>query len=701
MLQKYGFDTLTVCNAWQAIEAVQCSPHIDLVLMDIDLGHGEMDGTQAAEIILQQRDLPLIFLSGHTEREVVERTEGITSYGYIVKNSGETVLIASIKMAFRLFEARRLEQQKDAALRQSEERFRLAMEASQEGLWDSDLAAGTSYYSPAYWKILGYAPGEQLPYPKDWYSLVHPDDRAAVWQANQDCAENRVDSFLVEFRMRTRTGEWRWVQSRGKAFVRDAAGRAQRLLGTHIDITERKLAEAALAQSEQKFATAFQHAPVFMSISTIDEGRFISVNDAFVHVTGFTREEALGHTSGELGLLLPADRPQMIEALRTNGHVEEMAFTLYTKDKRPIQAAFNCEIILVGDKPHMLAIVQDMTARKQTEQALRQSEARFYQAFHAVPVALALSSLADGRYLEVNDEFTHLFGWSREQAIGRTAHELHLWADPGQRQVIMAQLQAHGAMRGFEMQVRAKSGQLKPILWSAELVPIGDELYVLAAALDITERKQMEQDRETALREKHDLLCELQHRTRNSFAAIDGLISFMAGANHNAATQAALAELGTWVKALTTLYDLLYTGETSAATPLDVYAARVAEALPRPPGLHLVQACDPILAPVRVATPLGLILTELLTNAIKHAFPAGRGGALSVTLRRAGERVTLQVADDGVGLPPGFDLARTSGLGLGLVQALAGQIGATFNIDNAAGTRCVVEFPLEAGEPIP
>ena len=104
-LKRHGYQVITVYTGEQAIDAVEKSPEIDLVLMDINLGRG-LDGTQAAERILRQRDLPLIFLSSHAEREVVEKTEGITSYGYIIKNSGETVLIASIKMAFRLFEAR-------------------------------------------------------------------------------------------------------------------------------------------------------------------------------------------------------------------------------------------------------------------------------------------------------------------------------------------------------------------------------------------------------------------------------------------------------------------------------------------------------------------------------------------------------------------------------------------------------------------
>ncbi|MFO7849551.1 MAG: response regulator, partial [Spirochaetia bacterium] len=112
MLKRNGYEVVTADSGEKAVAAVEDDRSIDLILMDIDLGEG-MDGTEAAEMILDKYDLPIAFLSSHTEPEIVEKTEGITSYGYIVKNSGETVLLASIRMAFRLYDAHReLKEQK-------------------------------------------------------------------------------------------------------------------------------------------------------------------------------------------------------------------------------------------------------------------------------------------------------------------------------------------------------------------------------------------------------------------------------------------------------------------------------------------------------------------------------------------------------------------------------------------------------------
>jgi len=104
ILEKYGYTVICVNSGEAAVEMAEKSPDIDLVLMDIDLGKG-MDGTMAANLILKKLEVPLIFLSSHEEREVIENTQTISSYGYVVKDSGEMALIVSIRTAFRLFDS--------------------------------------------------------------------------------------------------------------------------------------------------------------------------------------------------------------------------------------------------------------------------------------------------------------------------------------------------------------------------------------------------------------------------------------------------------------------------------------------------------------------------------------------------------------------------------------------------------------------
>jgi len=139
-LEKYGYSVVTVNSGEKAVAFAAGNPDIDLILMDIDLGSG-IDGTEAAAQILKIRDIPVVFLSSHTESDIVEKTERITSYGYVVKNSSITVLDASIKMAFKLFDAKIREQKKEELLKTSEEKFRMLFDHSPIAIWEEDFSA--------------------------------------------------------------------------------------------------------------------------------------------------------------------------------------------------------------------------------------------------------------------------------------------------------------------------------------------------------------------------------------------------------------------------------------------------------------------------------------------------------------------------------------------------------------------------------
>ncbi|HUI11052.1 MAG TPA: response regulator, partial [Bacteroidota bacterium] len=138
ILKKEGYEVVRALNAEKGIALVREEvPPVDMVLMDIDLGRG-MDGAEAARQILAARDIPVIFLTSHTEKEIIERTAGITNYGYVLKTSGEEVLSASIRMAFRLHDALR-------ALRESEEKYSKAFHTSPDSVNLNRLSDGVYF----------------------------------------------------------------------------------------------------------------------------------------------------------------------------------------------------------------------------------------------------------------------------------------------------------------------------------------------------------------------------------------------------------------------------------------------------------------------------------------------------------------------------------------------------------------------------
>jgi len=648
MLSRHGYQVVTAYSGEQAVGMAATRPEIDLVLMDIDLGKGRTDGTQAAEQILLQRDVPLIFLSSHTESEVVEKTEGITSYGYIVKHSGETVLLASIKMAFRLFEARLKEKAKDEALRESEERLRLTMDATQDGLWDWNIVTDEVIYSPAYWVMLGYEPIPGESTTKLWLERIHPDDREATLQANLDCIENRREAFACEFRMRSASGEWRWIHGRGKVVARDASGRATRLVGTHTDITERKRAEEAL---EKRILALTRPLEPGMADHIAFEDMFNladiqRMQDEFSNATGVA--SIITHPDGT-----PITRPS---------NFCRLCIDLIRQTEQGRLNCYHSDAVLGRSNPAGPTIQPCMSG-----------------------------GLWDaGAGISVGGQ--HVANWLIGQVRDETQTE--------------EKIRAYARQIGLDEDVAAAAFGEVTAMSHQQFERVSQALYTLASQLSnsayqnvqqarfITERRQAEAALEKALQEKQALLKELQHRAKNSFNMIDSMINLMENSGEFNAAGPALAEIGSRVRAMAELYDLLYDADAVSAVRLDDYCTRITASFHISSNIVFRESYEAVTTPVKTAAPVGLVVTELITNAIKHAFPGGMHGTIWVRLQRSEAGAVIEVEDDGVGLPDGFDLASSDSLGLRMTRALVMQIRGSFQITSAQGTCCRVMFQV-------
>ncbi len=188
----------------------------------------------------------------------------------------------------------------EEAARKSEERFRLAMEAANDGIWDRDIQTDKMYYSPGYYRMLGY---ESLPLEmglQSWSDLIHVDDRKKVSQAHDDCIEGRCDSFEAEFRMMHKSGEWHWILGRGKSVGRDANGRSVRMIGTHVDIDRLKKAQEAIQESERRFRLLLEDVSS-VAVQGYDENRSVVFwNSASERLYGYSRDEVLGRQLEDL-----------------------------------------------------------------------------------------------------------------------------------------------------------------------------------------------------------------------------------------------------------------------------------------------------------------------------------------------------------------------------------------------------------------
>ncbi|HDR46823.1 MAG TPA: PAS domain S-box protein, partial [Geoalkalibacter subterraneus] len=258
--------------------------------------------------------------------------------------------------------------QAEEALRISEERLRLALEGTSDGIWDWDPRTGHVYFSPRYYTMLGYEPDEFPHTFESWRRLLHPDDAEAAEQAARNTVEENIP-FDVEFRCRAKDGQWRWILARGKVVETDREGRSVRVTGSHVDITESKQAEEALRREKHFADTLIDGMPGLFYVFD-QQGSFVRWNKRFEKITGYTPEE--------IGRMRPTDlfggkerdlKAKKTQNVFTKGEAEFEA-GLMTRDGRTIPHHFTGLLIEIDGRPHLMGSAFDITVRKRAEEAL-------------------------------------------------------------------------------------------------------------------------------------------------------------------------------------------------------------------------------------------------------------------------------------------------------------------------------------------
>lgn len=275
------------------------------------------------------------------------------------------------------------ERASEAALRESEDRLRLAVAAGGHGLWDLDLRTGAAQVDDAYARMLGYDPATFVETNPAWRDRLHPDDQAAVYAEYEAYVEGKRNAYRVEFRSRTADGEWRWVLSQGEIVERDADGRPVRMMGTHTDIQALKDAEAALRESEDRFRRAVETSPDAIFIHT--GGCFAYLNPAALTLFGAERpEQLLGtpvldrHTSGDRSAV--AERMRILT--QANEPTPSRAEGVIRPDGTEAWAEFTGVPFRYKGEDGGLVFARDVTERVRADEQLRErlEELRRWQA---------------------------------------------------------------------------------------------------------------------------------------------------------------------------------------------------------------------------------------------------------------------------------------------------------------------------------
>ncbi len=477
-------------------------------------------------------------------------------------------------------------------------------------------------------------------------------------------------------------------------------------------ITERKRAEEALRASEERFAKIFNFTPFRMGILRIRDGMVLEVNDSWTKDTGFSRNEIINQPIFKLSSSLDDGLVEKLrEVLTTRQPVNDTEIRFRTKDGRAVIANTSAVVIDLDGEPCYLWAANDITERKQAEEALQASESRFSIAFNSNPMLASISELEGGRFLAVNDSFVALTGYSREEAVGHTALELNLWPNPEDRRRVMEKLKKETRVRDFEGSIRLKNGEKRVLLLSIEQIELDGQICLLHVADDITLRKRAEQalralsarlhsareeEGTRIAREIHDELGGALTGLKWDLEKIDNTLNGLADGSQLAEVRNRIGSMTTIIETtINTVRRIAAELRPGVLDDLGLVAAIEwqIEQFQSRSGLkcHLTNNAKEIELDREKATAVFRILQEILTNVLRHAGAAN----VYVKLGRTKHYFEVEVKDDGRGITESQRLNSRS-LGLLGMKERALLVGGDVRVTGkeGAGTTVVVRVPL-------
>ena len=692
MLQKHGFEVDTVYTGEQAVEKVDADPAIELILMDIDLGAG-IDGTQAAEQILEQYDLPIVFLSSHTEPEVVQKTEGITSYGYIVKNSGETVLLASIKMAFRLYEAQ-------LELKRQKKGLWITLNSIGDAVISTDVKGRVIRMNPVAERLCGWqlenARGRSL---EEVFHIVNADTLRRVSNPVARALESGEVVGLANHTMLIARDGAEYQIADSAAPIRDDNGVISGVVLVFRDVTAEYQQRQELLRTKDELDGMLQLLPEgFVRVDAA--GRIIYANEAAGRILGLHENSVTGHYYSDrtfrqidaAGEPFPVEELPLAVTLRENRGVQGVVHGIVAPDGETRWLSVNTASLEEG----AIASFRDITEQMKNADRLSASEKQYRDLAESVGAVLWEYDILSDRWTYVAPQVRDLLGYEPQEWF-----DLQFWADrlhPEDRNwatEYCMECTRQGKNHQFEYRFQKKSGD---IVWLRDDVTVetseGKPIKIRGFMIDISNRKQAELELQKALEEKQLLMQELNHRIKNNLSMVNSLIGLK-----DEESESDLSDIMHQIEAVRLIHEKLYRSESISSIRVQGYFQELLEMVfasfsSRP--VEILNRTDDIQVPTNLAVILGLMVNEIATNALKYGFDDGEKPVFRVemTAENAANRYVLTLSNTGRPFPEHKGLENSGTLGLQLISTLVDQLDGEIELQKSPHPVFTISFPM-------
>ncbi|HWQ49123.1 MAG TPA: PAS domain S-box protein [Methanosarcina sp.] len=595
------------------------------------------------------------------------------------------------------------------SLKESEKGLAEAQKMAHIGNWDWNLLTGEAYWSDEMYWIFGRNPHESGVTYDELLNYIHPEDRDYVDSALKKAVKGKTHS--IEYRIVLANGEERVVYMQSEVIF-DENGTPIQVKGIVQDVTERKRAEEKL----QTLANAVESSNDAIITESLD-GTIASWNKAAEQVYGYSAEEILGK---DVSILEPENLKgeirQFSEKIKQGKKIQHYETLRLKKDGTIINISVTLSPIfdVTGKLVAISAIVRDVTERIKAEEALRESEARLRQFYESDMIGTLYFNL-DGSITDANDKLLEIVGYTREDLqSGKISWDKI--TSPEYRfldERAITELRTMGVKEPQEKEYIRKDGSHVPVIVGvATFDRVRNE--GIAFILDITERKKAE---EALANLEITRKKEIHHRIKNNLQVISSLLDLQAEqfknreCVENSEVLEAFRESQDRVISMALIHEELYKGEETETLDFSAYIRELAENLFHTYSLsskntHLSMDLEEnAFFDMDIAVPLGIIVNELVSNSLKHAFPGRDRGKIQIELHRdengenkkEGNKSTsfiLTVSDNGVGIPEDLNIEALDSLGFQLITTLVDQLDGELELKKNDGTEFAIRFTV-------